>query len=302
MRANLSRRDFLRAATGVTAAVTSGWTAAASSAADPVSAPPHSNSAGLMDVNVSLSRWPFRRLPLDETAKLVARLRRCGVAQAWAGSFEDLLHKDVGAVNARLAEECRRYGRDLVPFGTVNLQLPDWEEDVRRCDEQFHMPGLRLYPNYHGYALDDPRFAKLLNLAQARGLILQLALMMEDERTQHPLVRVPHVNAEPLLGLLTSRPNLRIVLLNWFRALNTDLAAKLVKAGQVYLDIATLEGVGGIANLLKQVPLDRLLFGSHAPFFYFESALLKLKESVLSDRELSAVRVTNAQRLLRLKA
>ena len=206
------------------------------------------------------------------------------------------MHKDVGAVNARLADECRRHGL-FVPFGTVNLQLPEWEEDVRRCHEQFHMPGLRLYPNYHGYTLDDPRFARLLDMATERRLVLQLVVLMEDERTQHPLVRVPHVNVTPLLALLTTRPELQVVLLNWFRAANAELLPKLARAGQVFFDIATAEGVGAVSNLLKQVPVERVLFGSHAPFFYFESAFLKLKESPLTTEQLAAIQSGNARPL-----
>jgi predicted TIM-barrel fold metal-dependent hydrolase len=279
--------------------VTSGWAAGPLDAGEPSPASSRSARNGLIDLNVTLSRWPFRHLPLDETPRLVTRLRRYGVSSACAGSFDSLLHKDIGQVNAHLAEECLRHGRGLlVPFGSVNPQLPDWEEELRRCHEQFHMPGLRLYPNYHGYSLDDPRVTKLLDLAQARGLTVQLALAMEDERTQHPLVRVPQVNAIPLLTLLTARPQVRIVLLNWFRAVNGELLPKLARAGQVYFDVATVEGVGGISNLLKQVPVNRVVFGSHAPFFYFESALLKLKESTLNDQELSAIRSANAQRLL----
>ena len=99
-------------------------------------------------------------------------------------------------------------------------------------------------------------------------------------------------------ALLGSRPNLRIVLLNWSRGANAALLAKLSAAGQVYFDIGTLEGVGGVANLLKQVPADRVVFGSYAPFFYFESALLKLKESALSHADLTAIRAGNASRLL----
>ena len=59
-----------------------------------------------------------------------------------------------------------------------------------------------------------------------------------------------------------------------------------------------LEGVGGLESLLEQVPVNRVLFGSFAPLFYFESARLKLRESRLSAELLRAISCGNAQRLL----
>ena len=296
---NYSRRDFIRTTTVVAAVTAGGLAPGAAQAADQRGAIGAAGSGTLIDTNVSLSRWPGRRLPLDETPALVARLRSQGVKQAWAGSFDALLHKDIASVNARLAEDCRKHGRGLlVPFGSVNPVLPAWEDDLRRCHEEHKMPGIRLHPNYQGYKLGDPAFAKLLDLASERGLIVQLAVAMEDERTQHPLMRAPHVDVAPLLSLLAGRSNSRIVLLNWSRGVSSALAAKLSAAGQVHFDIATLEGVGGVANLLKQVPAERVVFGSHAPFFYLESALLKLRESALSDAQAKAIREGNARGLL----
>lgn len=65
-----------------------------------------------------------------------------------------------------------------------------------------------------------------------------------------------------------------------------------------YFDIATLESVGGVQKLIAQVTLERILFGSYFPFFYFESALLKLRESQLAGFQVKAIEAENAQRLL----
>lgn len=254
----------------------------------------------VIDVNVTLERWPFRRLPCDDTPALVAKLKQHGVTQAWAGSFDGLLHRDIAAVNQRLADECQHHCAGLlVPMGTVNLTLPDWQEDLRRCHEVHKMRGIRLHPSYHGYSLDDARFGELLQQASDRGLIVQLVPSMEDERTQHALHRAPHVDLKPLPALIAKLPKLRLVVLNAFRALRAEGAAELAKAGNVWFDIAMLEGVAGIAKLVGLVPPERILFGSHFPLFYFESAELKLIESGLPESVLQRIRSENALRIWR---
>lgn len=252
-----------------------------------------------VDVNIHLGRWPFRRLKGDEPAELIAKLKAQNVQSAWAGSFDALLHRDLAAVNARLADDCQRHGKDLlVPFGTVNPALPFWEDDLRRCREVHHMPGLRLYPAWHGYRLDHPSFAALLKAAAAHGLIVQLALRLEDERTLHPLLRLHPIELTPLSELVGSLPRLRLVLLDHTGVASADFLKKLTRAGQVYVDIATVEGIGGVAQLVQTVPSDRVLFGSHYPFYYYESAMLKLRESKLDLAQERAILRENAKRLL----
>ena len=254
----------------------------------------------MIDVNVSLSRWPFRRLPDDEPEALVRRLRGLGVTEAWAGSLDALLHRDLGSVNARLVETCRTHGGGFLrPFGAVNPLLPDWREELRRCHDVYRMPGIRLHPNYHDYALDAPPFVDLLAEAAGRGLIVQIALKMEDPRTLHPLLKhLPTTDPAPLLGLFGRVPRPRVVLLNALLDLHGDALKRMLATEGISADIAMVEGVAGLERLIAQVGHERLLFGSHAPLFYAHAAHLKLKESSLTPEQAEAIRQGNARRLV----
>jgi predicted TIM-barrel fold metal-dependent hydrolase len=250
----------------------------------------------MIDTNVNLSRWPFRRLAGDDPADFVARMRKAGVTQSWVASFDGLLHRDAGGVNARLAADCKEHGGGmLIPFGTVNPKLPDWREDLRRCHQTYRMPGVRLHPNYHGYTLADPEFADVVRRAAEAGMIVQLATQMEDDRTQYPLMRIPRVNLAPLAEIVAGVPALRLVVLN---AARDPLRQKIAAAGNVYFDIAMVEGVGGVGVLASEVSSQRVVFGSHFPLFYFQSAALKIKEAGFSAADEKAILEDNARRLL----
>jgi predicted TIM-barrel fold metal-dependent hydrolase len=237
----------------------------------------------IIDTNVGLMQWPFRRLPLDEPQRLVTRLRELGISQAWAGSFEALLHRDIAGVNQRLAAACQSI-EELTPIGAVNLSLPDWEEDLRRCVEVHAMPGVRLHPGYHEYTLEDSRFVELLKRAADAKRFVQIAVAIEDVRTQHSLVRVADVDLKPLPLALEQVPGARIQLLN--ARLSSSLLKELAKTPNVLFDTARVEGTDGIATLLRSLAPHRVLFGSHAPFLIPEAALIRTSESDLTADEL----------------
>jgi hypothetical protein len=264
-------------------------------------------SPGIIDTNVNLFEWPFRALKYRDTHALVAKLKRHRIIEAWAGSFEALLSKDMSGVNARLAAECREHGPGfLVPFGSVNLAWPDWEEDVRRCHEVHKMPGLRIYPGYQPFDLDHPGMERLVKMTSERGLILQVVFGMEDPRVYHPLINVGPVTLRPLLETVTGMPNAKVALLHFAGSSSgTELSQFMAKANTV-MDISRLEGNGAVGRMIgsmtglpsAHVPVDRLVFGSHAPYFPVETALLKLMESPLDAQQLHAIMQGNARRML----
>lgn len=256
----------------------------------------------IVDVNVNISRWPFRRTPCDELPELRRKLAATGVRQAWAGNLDGLFHRDVAAANERLAAVCREPGDvALVPFGSVNPRLPAWADDLRRCAEEFKMPGVRLHPNYHGYRVDEPLFAELLDRAADYRLVVQLVVRMDDARVQHPLMQIPDTETKGLANLVQARPALRLVLLNALASVRGSELTELAATRQVWFDIATKEGIGGVAELAEAVSPDRVLFGSHLPLFALESALLKIQEAGLNESQLRAIEQGNAEQILSRK-
>jgi uncharacterized protein len=269
----------------------------------------NSPNPDIIDTNVNLFAWPFRRMKYWETSSLVAKLHQHHITKAWAGNFEALFSKSISEVNARLAEECRINGKGmLLPFGTVNPAWPDWEEDLRRCHEVYRMPGIRLYPTYQTFDLNHIEFPRLVSEATNRRLIIQIVGDMEDSRVHHPIVLTREVSFEPLIDIMKKIPQAKVQLLSWNERVNSELLKKLVSDTNVVLDISWLESAGGLGRLIEgntwsgprtPVPMDRLLFGSHAPYFPVEASLIKLFESPLTLEQMKAVMNLNAQKFIK---
>lgn len=313
----LARRAFLKSSL-LTAAAAGLSTGSSAQRAEPAASVEPVLAPFIIDANVNLGWWPFRRMKYSATPDLVAKLRRHKVKQAWAGSYDALFQKNIAAVNRRLADECHRHGDGmLLPFGSVNPAFPDWEEDLRRCHEVHRMIGIRLHPAYHGYTLASPEFKELLDAATRRGLLVQIAICMEDVRKQHPLVPVPAVDVTPLPEVLTHFPRARIMLVSSFQHVRGARLRPVVEQTKVTFEFSDLDGLACIERILPgarawnpynalgrilagganvTVPLERLLFGSNAPFSPLEQSLFRLIESPLSRAQIDALTFGNAER------
>src|SRR5437667_2644721 len=266
-----------------------------------------SQAPGIIDTNVNLFSWPFRALKYRDTKALVAKLKKHRIIEAWAGSFEALFSKDMNGVNARLAAECREHGPGfLIPFGSVNLAWPDWQEDVRRCHEVHKMPGIRIYPGYQPFDLDHPGMESLVKMTSERGMILQVVFGMEDPRVHHPIINVGPVTFGALVKVVKGMPNAKVELLHYPGSSQGEDLSQFMSNTNTVMDISRLEGNGAVGRIIGTVqglpsalvPVDRIVFGSHAPYFPVETAILKLIESPLDVQQLQAILHGNARRLL----
>ncbi len=291
------RRQLLQMAATVTAVrpLRSAIPAAIREDTNPPDSPPD-NPVSIIDCNVSLFAWPFRRLPFDELSQLTKRLRGLGVDFAIAGSNEAILHRDLTAVNSRLHDACRHEPM-LLPAGAVNPAQPGWQEDLRICTENLNMPGIRLLPTVHGYDLTLPDLRACLFAAASVGRFVQIVLSLEDPRTQPNLFRTGELSIEPLGDLCESIPRLRVQLLNG--RLTSGLTSVLRELPGVTVDTARIEGTDGVPRLVNSLAADQVVLGSHAPFLIPEAALIRVHEaSLLQPQQVHAVLSANARTFL----
>lgn len=304
----IDRRSFLqRSVLGATAVSLSSREPLAGQVSTVATASHDTKAApGIIDTNVNLFQWPFRSLKYRDTGRLVAKLRKHRIVAAWAGNFEALFAKDMNSVNEHLAAECRQHGAGfLIPFGSVNLAWPDWEEDVRRCHEIHNMPGLRIFPGYQPFALDHPAMESLVRMTTERGLVLQVAYGMEDPRVHHPIINVETVSLGPLVRVLEVVPEAKVQLLHFPASSPGGDLSRFLTFPNTVMDISRLEGNGALGRAIRsvaglpaaRVAVDRLAFGSHAPYFPLETALLKLMESPLDAPQIQAIANGNARRI-----
>ncbi len=168
------------------------------------------------------------------------------------------------------------------------------------------MPGLRIYPGYQPFDLGHPAMESLVKMTAERGLILQVVFGMEDPRVHHPTINVGPVTFAPLLQAVQSAPNAKVELLHFSGSGQSDDLSQFMTYRNTVMDISRLEGNGAVGRMIgsitglpsARVPVERLLFGSHAPCFPVETAILKLIESPLDAQQLQAIMQENARRLL----
>ena len=137
------------------------------------------------------------------------------------------------------------------------------------------------------------------NWRRSSGLIVQLVVSMEDVRTQGPLMRVPPVDLSALPRGDQARTAARLVLLNWRPAIESQNSySRWRTPEQSILTSPWWKGLKESRGLWSSCPPSRVLFGSNYPLFYFESAVLKMQESGLSESREQALFEGNARRLL----
>jgi predicted TIM-barrel fold metal-dependent hydrolase len=252
--------------------------------------PRASDPAPILDAHGHLGSWADFLVPAPDAATLLAMADRVGVA---AIGVSDLLAvgADALAGNERaLAAAAAHPGR----LGVWLVANPHQRTGLARLAGQLANPavwGLKLHPDVHHCALDDPRYDEVFALAAEHGVAV-LAHGQTGTRWSDPelFARVGrrHTGVPLLMGHAGLWPE------GFARA-----ARLIADVPSVHLETCGSRMTGRwIARLVSLAGADRVVFGSDACFLDLRVGLGRVMLAPLTDDDRAAVLGGNLRRLL----
>lgn len=249
----------------------------------------------IYDANTWVGHWPFRALPRKTVPALLKEMDGHGIDKALVGSLHGLLYKDAHEANHELAKEIGKHRDRLVPCATLNPTYYGWQHDLTQCREEFGMPVLRMFPDYHGYGFDEPAAREMIEQAQALKMTISFYGRVVDPRGRHRVDPGRETDMGALKKLLGEFPKGRFLLLNFPRKLGDDAIDKTA-----YYDICRFVGTNGLrlGRELKKLGTSRFVMGTTMLMRYAKPTLLGLEKCTLTSAQREAIHWKNLAKIV----
>ena len=127
----------------------------------------------------------------------------------------------------------------------------------------------------------------------SKGVTPLIVIREEDERGQNPLCKVAAVPISEIDGLAKLFPETTFIAVNAYAYEYNSVTAE-----NVCIDIAFAEAFPALATSVEAIGCQRLLFGSHAPFFCTGAAVSKLTYGKLNEEDVENIAHKNIERIL----
>ena len=255
-----------------------------------------STSSDIIDVNWYVGNCPFRSLKTQ--SKDLAQLKvKAGISRAVACDFNSLLYYD--AMDGT-EEALRRYESlsDWLQFYmVVNPFFPKWEKAVEHAAQDPRIAAIRIAPCLHHYSVDAPEVQMLIDLASKCGIPVNLMARLFDERVAPQYLKQVVPGRGALLEFLRrcsgeARVSLSMFYFDELVAFDIDW----VSNPNLYIDVGCSKpNVASLDELPSWFPIERALFGTGAPLYYWGGSRLGLEGAEWTTGQQKDVLADNAK-------
>lgn len=231
----------------------------------------------IIDVNAYLGHYPFRRLRDQSAEKMIKLMDANGIDRAVVSSLHAVFYRDAHRGNEDLYEETISHGSRFITVATVNPKYVGWQRDLEESVERWKMKAVTLVPAHHGYNLTDAYGQAALERIAEYGLPVVLTQRFEDRRQRHHWDVAEDLEVKTLTEIAKSHPSLKFLLSNWNGLDGTRLDNAGLK-GRCLIDLARPHVLmyKDVSKLIAALGVESIAFGSHMPFDYVGSSLVKL--------------------------
>ncbi|MCS7223105.1 MAG: amidohydrolase family protein [Armatimonadetes bacterium] len=236
----------------------------------------------IVDCDTWVGFYPFQDIDLTP-ATLTGIMRRFNVARAifvhtTAVFFDPKVGNDMAIMVAR------ENGGLLLPAATVNpLFYRGLAKEVEKRKEQgFRL--FRFFPRLQSWLPRSAVFKDLANFLNGLGLPF--------------LIECPFSGWATDIGQVVAGLSVPVVLTGTAEDNLAEILSVMKEITNLHLSTQGLDHPGALEEVVAEVGPGRLIFGSGAPIHYFQSSLMPLLHSDLSDEAKTLVLVENLRRIV----
>jgi predicted TIM-barrel fold metal-dependent hydrolase len=241
----------------------------------------------LIDISANVGHWPFRQTGYETCKQLLDIMDRYGVEISVVSNMNGIFYKDSQAANEELYSELlsdRRFRNRFIPFAVLNPIYAGWKRDLDICCNKLGFKGVRLYPQYHDYNLNDPACTDFVKSCRDKGLIVAFTIRMVDSRPRSWMDLSNEWSFSDVLPIIKAVPDAKYFISNISGGviLKNDEDSMLIRNSEILLDTSG-RNIATLGSLLEKYGRNKFAFGTHYPILDYLTGLLRIES--LRDNE-----------------
>jgi len=247
----------------------------------------------IVDMNCWTGHWGTH--PLRGEAEAVRdSLKQIGVDRLCLSPLDGVWAQNPHLANQAVYDAAERWD-DVYPVPLLDPTVATWQEELWRARDCSRVQLVTWLPSYSQYDLcAADEWAEAIAEA-GLGLIVQTRL--EDTRRQHAGAVIPDVDPGEVAELARRHPDLTVIIGGAVWTAIRELAEVLLGLPNLYADVSQADGTDTMRILVEAGLTERLLFGTHAPFFVPLAGIARVITDV-DDQTAAAILGGNATELL----
>ena len=270
----------------------------------------------LIDINAYVGHWPFKQLQNNTCAKLLERMNKFGVDKSVISNLNGIFYKNTQSANEELSDELqsdKRFRERLIPFAVINPIYGGWKDDFNTCTRKMGMKGIRVFPQYHDYEINDPAFIGLVKMAGDKGIPVAIDIRMVDSR-QRSWMDIPvftpgekkdiiykEWQLKNIVPIVKAVPDAKYIIVNVANGLNLNAEeTELFRKADIVFDTSG-RSMSDLPALITRFGKEKFTFGSHSPILDYLSGRIRIEymnDSEADEVTKEMIRSGNARRII----